>query len=219
VVRLRSPLSTVLAEIIVSTFPQRSLPWLLTTAACGSLGSAPDRRTRRAYLHLSYSYAPPFGPAILVTHGPLRPKRVRRLSGVFRPLRPICTATKSLGLVREPGDLTVDQQPCYACCSGPNERKDFPSNRAVSHSFVGTGPYKKTAAAIPITPSSSSLSTRRKSSAFLFVSFSQNAICSPEKYLPCASGVGGAVFSICPILLLLRLLITASSAKRFAGLT
>ena len=23
-------------------------------------------------------------------------------------------------LVREPGDLTVDQQPCYACCSGPH---------------------------------------------------------------------------------------------------
>ncbi len=39
----------------------------LTTAACGSLGSAPDRRTRRALLHLSYSCAAPFGPAILVT--------------------------------------------------------------------------------------------------------------------------------------------------------
>src|SRR5215813_10083235 len=52
---------------LVSTFPQRSLPWLLTPAACGGLGSAPDRRTRRAHLHLSYSYASPFGPAILVT--------------------------------------------------------------------------------------------------------------------------------------------------------
>ncbi len=29
-----------------------------------------DRRTRRALLHLSYSYAPPFGPAILVTQDP-----------------------------------------------------------------------------------------------------------------------------------------------------
>ena len=36
--------------------------------ACGGLGSAPDRRTRRALLHLSYSCAPPCGPAILVTH-------------------------------------------------------------------------------------------------------------------------------------------------------
>jgi hypothetical protein len=29
----------------------------------------PDRRTRRVYLHLQYSYAPPFGPALLVTEG------------------------------------------------------------------------------------------------------------------------------------------------------
>jgi len=43
----------------VLTFPQRSPPWLLTTAACGGLRSAPDCRTRRALLHLSYSYAPP----------------------------------------------------------------------------------------------------------------------------------------------------------------
>src|SRR5262249_41262738 len=37
---------------------QRSPPSLLTTAACGCLRSAPDCRTRRALLHLSYSYAP-----------------------------------------------------------------------------------------------------------------------------------------------------------------
>src|SRR6516225_1448764 len=43
----------------VLTFPQRSPPSLLTTAACGGLRSAPDCRTRRALLHLSYSYAPP----------------------------------------------------------------------------------------------------------------------------------------------------------------
>ena len=30
-----------------------------------------DGRPRRALLHLSYSCAPPFGPAILVTHDPL----------------------------------------------------------------------------------------------------------------------------------------------------
>src|SRR5215470_16025864 len=30
----------------------------------------PDRRTRRAYLHLQYSYAAPFGPALLVTQDP-----------------------------------------------------------------------------------------------------------------------------------------------------
>ena len=46
-------------------------PSLLTTAACGGLrSSTPDCRPRRALLHLSYGYATPFGPAILVTQDP-----------------------------------------------------------------------------------------------------------------------------------------------------
>src|SRR5450755_2627717 len=57
---------------LVPTFPQCSPPWLLTTAACGSLRSTPDCRPRRTYLHLSYSYASPFGPALLVTQDPQR---------------------------------------------------------------------------------------------------------------------------------------------------
>ena len=52
---------------LVPTFPQRSPPSLLTIAACGGLRSTPDCRSRRAFLHLSYSYAPPCGPALLVT--------------------------------------------------------------------------------------------------------------------------------------------------------
>src|SRR3977135_3784768 len=44
---------------LVPTFPQRSPPSLLTTAACGGLRSTPDCRPRRAVLHLSYSYASP----------------------------------------------------------------------------------------------------------------------------------------------------------------
>src|SRR5260370_41142462 len=56
----------------VPAFPQRSPPLLLTTAACGGLRSTPDCRPRRALLHLSYSCASPFGPAILVTHDPHR---------------------------------------------------------------------------------------------------------------------------------------------------
>src|SRR6266436_7089222 len=56
----------------VPAFPQRSPPLLLTTAACGGLRSTPDCRPRRALLHLSYSCASPFGPAILVTHDPDR---------------------------------------------------------------------------------------------------------------------------------------------------
>src|SRR5260370_38507692 len=53
---------------LVPTFPQRSPPWLLTAAACGGLRSAPDCRTRRALLHLSYSCAPPILISALVTH-------------------------------------------------------------------------------------------------------------------------------------------------------
>ncbi len=51
-------------------FPQRSPPWLLTTAACGGLRSTIDCRPRRALLHVSYSCVPPCGPAILVTQNP-----------------------------------------------------------------------------------------------------------------------------------------------------
>jgi hypothetical protein len=47
----------------------------LTTAACSGLRPEPDCRPRRTYLHLSYSYVSPFGPAILVTHDPERPIR------------------------------------------------------------------------------------------------------------------------------------------------
>ena len=52
---------------LVPTFPQRSPPSLLTTAACGGLRSTPDCRPRRAFLHLPYSYVSPCGPALLVT--------------------------------------------------------------------------------------------------------------------------------------------------------
>src|SRR4029077_15474364 len=61
------------AAHLISWAPQRSPPSLLTTAACGGLRSTPDCRPRRALLHLSYSYASPCGPAMLVTHDPFRP--------------------------------------------------------------------------------------------------------------------------------------------------
>src|SRR3984893_10768668 len=57
---------------LVPTFPQRSPPSLLTTAACGGLRPAPDCRPRRTFLHLSYSCATPFGPATLVTQCQVR---------------------------------------------------------------------------------------------------------------------------------------------------
>src|SRR3979411_75413 len=52
------------------TFPQRSPPSLLTTAACGGLRPAPDCRPRRALLHLSYSSAPFYADGAFVTHDP-----------------------------------------------------------------------------------------------------------------------------------------------------
>jgi hypothetical protein len=68
---------------LVPTFPQRSPPSLLTTAACGGLRSTPDCRPRRALLHLSYSYAPPCGPALLVTqcHNRTRRGKDSQISG------------------------------------------------------------------------------------------------------------------------------------------
>src|SRR6202047_3586832 len=57
---------------LVPTFPQRSPPLLLTTAACGGLSSTPDCRPRRASLHLSSICAATCGPPILVTQALLR---------------------------------------------------------------------------------------------------------------------------------------------------
>src|SRR5215831_9875840 len=59
----------------VPTFPQRSPPSFLTTAACGGLRSAPDCRPRRALLHLPYSCALPCGLAMLVTQDPRQKSR------------------------------------------------------------------------------------------------------------------------------------------------
>src|SRR5215475_13670672 len=56
----------------VPTFPQRSPPSLLTTAACGGLRPAPDCRPRRALLHLSYSSALSYSDSAFVTHDPVR---------------------------------------------------------------------------------------------------------------------------------------------------
>ncbi len=70
---------------LVPTFPQRSPSSLLTTAACGGLRSTPDCRPRRALLHLSYSYVPPCGPALLVTQCHNRTRAVQQCA--IQPLR------------------------------------------------------------------------------------------------------------------------------------
>jgi hypothetical protein len=64
---------------LVPAFPQRSPPRLLSAAAYGGLRPEPDCRPRRALLHLSYSCAPPCGPAMLVTHDPWRTSAIARL--------------------------------------------------------------------------------------------------------------------------------------------
>ena len=81
------------AGIIAPTFPQRSPPSLLTTAACGGLGSTSDCRTRRALLHLSYSCAPPFGPATLVTQDPKRASDTIHKAKLSSPIRSMLVTT------------------------------------------------------------------------------------------------------------------------------
>ena len=96
---------------LVPAFPQRSPPRLLTAAACGGLRSAPDCRTRRALLHLSYSCASPVLMTVLVTHDPPRSGR-RRASvacladgGNPRHTRPETARSRRLERAREaPGN-------------------------------------------------------------------------------------------------------------------
>ncbi len=51
VVHARSSSRRTPDPLTAGLFPQRSPPRLLTSAACGDLGSPPARRTRRTYLH------------------------------------------------------------------------------------------------------------------------------------------------------------------------
>src|SRR5215831_18867613 len=61
---------------------------ILLSCSPDAMRSAPDCRTRRAFLHLSYSCASPFGPALLRDTGPTRD--IRRGIGLqpsdFQPL-------------------------------------------------------------------------------------------------------------------------------------
>src|SRR3984893_16591577 len=70
-------------------------PSLLTTAACSGLRPEPDCRPRRTYLHLSYSYVSPFGPAILVTHDPKRSFARLRLRRQLRQI-PFCAVRSQI---------------------------------------------------------------------------------------------------------------------------
>src|SRR5258708_39090685 len=85
---------------LVTIFTQRSPPSLLTTSACGGLRSTPDCRPRRTFLHLSYSYAPPCGPALLVTQRPIRDMG----GSFFCDAQPLLSPDDMLGCGPRPGD-------------------------------------------------------------------------------------------------------------------
>ena len=62
----------------------------------------PDRRTRRAFLHLPYSCAPPFGPAILVTQDPKRSLQWRSTRGsAARRRRLVCVKPNGFPSLRD----------------------------------------------------------------------------------------------------------------------
>ena len=55
--------------------------------------------------------------------GHMEQRAIASVASTPRGLRPQHVRTL---LVREPGDLTVDQQPCFACCSGPHREGEEP---------------------------------------------------------------------------------------------
>ena len=67
---LRSPLSTLPAGIKSRRFRNAHHHGFWPQQPAVAWDQRPDRRTRRALRHLSYSYVPPFGPAMLVTQDP-----------------------------------------------------------------------------------------------------------------------------------------------------
>src|SRR5262249_31420138 len=93
---------------LVPAVPPRSPPPLLSAAACGGLRSAPDRRTRRALLHLSYSCAPPILASALVTHDPKRSLAVQFCCDAQRcPL--VILAPRRAAIGREGGTVPLGE--------------------------------------------------------------------------------------------------------------
>src|SRR5262249_5907521 len=95
----------------VPTFPQRSPPSLLTTAACGGLRPAPDCRPRRALLHLSYSSALSYSDSAFVTHAPFPPLEGCSATGCNDHSQTLCgppSMTRRAGGVAASGTLKAD---------------------------------------------------------------------------------------------------------------
>ena len=118
---------------LVPAFPQRSPPRLLPAAACGGLRSAPDPRTRRALLHLSYSCAPQTTHAALVTHAPFRTLPAGRRAGRIGWIPALGTP----GFHRPLSDPSTDLQ--IRCHGSKRDGRDVPlpdlrSSRAAAFS-------------------------------------------------------------------------------------
>ncbi len=88
-------------------FPQRSRPRLLTAAACGGLGSPPDRRSRRANLHHRHSTV--HDNDLLHRHH--SPFRTHQMFGVYpRCTRPVAGRRSSTSnLQREPSPVSKSE--------------------------------------------------------------------------------------------------------------
>src|SRR3954468_17386712 len=91
----------------VPTFPQRSPPSLLTTAACGGLRPAPDCRPRRALLHLSYSSAPFYADGAFVTHDPTLDLGEEGIEG---PEKHRCHAGREQQIIDDKRALAADRR-------------------------------------------------------------------------------------------------------------
>src|SRR5436305_2048384 len=88
--------------------------------ACSGLRQEPDCRPRRTFLHLSYSYATPFGPAILVTQDPNQTSAVRGSLSAYSRAR--VSFTFAFG---RPADLMRAQALRYFCGWSYDAARDY----------------------------------------------------------------------------------------------
>src|SRR6516164_8469627 len=122
----------------VPTFPQRSPPSLFTTAACGGLRPAPDYRSRRALLHLSYSSAPAYSDGASVTHAP-SPPWLMPATTIARAPRLLSRAIGASNSARQSKNGRSRLRRCDQHISGVSTRYPAPLIAAASREMVPSG--------------------------------------------------------------------------------